>query len=1297
MDPALDDTNAVGPDGGEGEPPDWEDPRPLDRALGNQLTTNKKRWMRRDIDPGQLAEELAKRLDSASHLLVDRLFDHLSNIPSSHQNDEESSSHPQNGLTLPASAIGWLSTQMYPLSNDDSNNNNNNDDPLHTQQAESALWMGASMRDRLSLLKYLLPRATHLRITCDEWPPPNKSTNSSASPSVSFVGRDLDLSHLSVHSGVTMETSFNVSPPNIQSFLLFYNQIQNKPRVDMRVFPGLSVLYLDRIAPEWIVNLLTLSDKLKLIRTERGCVFDMSRFLFGLHEPLPEAEVDPLSPPQPTELKALTYLKLNNAGLGEKSGLRGRRGTKPKDDDDALQSPPALVARPPPLSRLPNLVSLSLAHNEIRTVKTALSGLSSLSNLKLLDLSYNRIRNMKGANRMLGNVKTLILTGNLLENVQGLEKLYSLERLYLNHNKFEDLADVAGLGNLPELAALFLKGNPFKEKDPIRYRVLVLNLFKSARFSNLLPGATYRHLLQILPVLDGTIASKRELVGLKDLTYRRALPPPPEAVVSVEGTGVSTTPTTTTTTTTTVQTPIVVTEQQFKVTPTVRPRRVTRKARKGKAVVRDDAPSSTSKVVTTAAASVKQQKPLSLPKIEFSTQDVITSLAASQERAKKSANNTGTPKSVKIGKITLESSSNGQSVLSFGSLSTVNPSDDGSVQDVLAETDKLLEQAEAAIEEANGFQEDTVTLLDNYSSASLVPGIKVTLEDLTSANKSPVQGKPIRTSKKLSGNAPLTTGSPTRSKLEKGQTKSNRLLPDDETPRRATMSRAADSEMTVNTSFNPFDDDDDGVAGETIPGSPSKSVSFSPTRPRKDDVTDYLPIAKVAFPDAVWNDESSQPSSLGTDPLSGIQFLSQDKYLEAEEGSLYDGPDGYKKLSVMVNLELYFRLFVFSSKDLDVDTSLDLEDDTLTKMAIQAAPRIQLRPVDRKVSELAIKATLGSAKTLGIRETFKKVWQDEVIACGKSAARRVSPHKKLRRGFHGDPVFSDGTISFAAESRKVILSTSDTAIYLMPDYDAVSVKLIERSSTRKFPSPMPQEALFQDGVWPHALARLPIESLKRITIGFSFQRLTLHFAPSSEVERAVLGNALTFILATSNRMTTVKLLQHFQELTKETGELRVRSDHHDVVIDNDDKQVLDALSVAVAPCSIDVVLHYQVLQQRWKSGDRGTVRRVCVLTDSHIFLLDEDYVGDGSESYGSGSRTLGEVRYNLVDSAELDGIVEVQAAIEDPKEITIVIKAQSRLQRNHNWRLLCRDSDGAERLVEDARKAMSSTARTDDL
>jgi hypothetical protein len=154
-----------------------------------------------------------------------------------------------------------------------------------------------------------------------------------------------------------------------------------------------------------------------------------------------------------------------------------------------------------------------------------------------------------------------------------------------------------------------------------------------------------------------------------------------------------------------------------------------------------------------------------------------------------------------------------------------------------------------------------------------------------------------------------------------------------------------------------------------------------------------------------------------------------------------------------------------------------------------------------------------------------------------------------------------------------------------------------------------------------------------------------------------------------------------------------------VKIDNDDKIVLDALALALAPAAVGVILHFQALRQRWRSGDREAVRRVCVVTDTKIYLLDESFVGDGSSCLHKDDdmnntttpspRQDGDVTLGFVDMADLKQISEVHAAGEDPRLITLVIQPLSRLQRVHRWRLVCRDGEGAERLIDDVRKAIA--------
>lgn len=65
----------------------------------------------------------------------------------------------------------------------------------------------------------------------------------------------------------------------------------------------------------------------------------------------------------------------------------------------------------------------------------ALVCLQHLYNLVHVDLSYNNLRVLESAHTHLGNIKTLNLAGNTLDQLTGLTKLYSLVNLDLSHNQ----------------------------------------------------------------------------------------------------------------------------------------------------------------------------------------------------------------------------------------------------------------------------------------------------------------------------------------------------------------------------------------------------------------------------------------------------------------------------------------------------------------------------------------------------------------------------------------------------------------------------------------------------------------------------------------------------------------------------------------------------------------------------------------------------------------------------------------------------------------------------------------------
>jgi hypothetical protein len=407
----------------------------------------------------------------------------------------------------------------------------------------------------------------------------------------------------------------------------------------------------------------------------------------------------------------------------------------------------------------------------------------------------------------------------------------------------------------------------------------------------------------------------------------------------------------------------------------------------------------------------------------------------------------------------------------------------------------------------------------------------------------------------------------------------------------------------------------------------------------------------------------------------------------AELKSTFIGPQTYNGLFIRENLELYFRLFVFSQAISSMSSFLDSSIDEDWQSILELYPRIQLWPIDRRLRDATTPDFTAGENPY--RETLRRVWTENVVACGKPALRRLTPNLTARLGFHGELMWSSNAVHLRQEAvsthRLVILCFSSSAFYVILDHDAVTEKA--KSQKRKFPLPLPTEACFADAKWPHALARHPFSMLRKVIIGFGFQRLTLCFSNSSYPS----PEDFTYVLMTCNKLATVSILKDIQEIVADTKQA---SGFDQLIIENDDLRVLDALSKAIAPEVIGDVYHYQILEQRWKHGDRPNVRRVLLVTGTNIYLLDEDYLGDGAKkdtTMNVNPNDLALPLYRLVDSASVGQIQQLHTGT-DPTMITIIIRPTSRLSRVRNWRLVCRDREGKERLVDDIRKAIGSTS-----
>ncbi|KAJ8483515.1 hypothetical protein ONZ51_g4657 [Trametes cubensis] len=137
------------------------------------------------------------------------------------------------------------------------------------------------------------------------------------------------------------------------------------------------------------------------------------------------------------------------------------------------------------LSHLTSLTHLDLSSNLLVSVP---SGLSALYNLIYLNLSDNMIDSVLGIYTMLGGVLTLNLAKNRLESICGLERLLALERVDLRHNFIEESAEIGRLATLPNIAEVWVEGNPLVDIEE-GYRIRCFDYFWKEKKSILLDGS----------------------------------------------------------------------------------------------------------------------------------------------------------------------------------------------------------------------------------------------------------------------------------------------------------------------------------------------------------------------------------------------------------------------------------------------------------------------------------------------------------------------------------------------------------------------------------------------------------------------------------------------------------------------------------------------------------------------------------------------------------------------------------------------------------------------------------------
>ena len=1068
-----------------------------------------------------------------------------------HVNNQE-----QKGLVLPASAIGWLASHLFSTEED----NYYFDQFQQRQRGDSFAINPRSSRALFIKLERVLgiiaEHVTHLKIIGTTWP--SSAKDETRKPK--SKGK---------HNKKKQHIDSNIDAQATTSFLAYFRYIQNRPHVDMRLFPNVTYLELEAVPPEYITNLEVVSNSLKTITVHKGCIVNTPKFLSC------------------GNFVSLNHLSLSECAINEFAAFDGTKSTRGP-------SGKRLTRKNPPLAEMKALVSLNLSHNQFQQQETALAGLSELSELMRVDLSNNKIACMNRAHLLIGNIQSLDLSQNRLRNVDGIDCLYSLEVLLLGNNLISNFEDVVGLAKLPELIKLQLKGNPLEKNGAKNlYRLKLLNMFKVMRLDKNDKGLTYRDMLCLLPNIDDHEVTKKELIYLRNMTFS-------QSVVSTQ-----------------------------------------------EDISQKDPPK------TTGTLSILEPF-----RDEYVGPDGCT-LAVSMNTHQGQKRTT-----LKSRKRRIE--------IYDASASVDKASNIGKLIDLTSKTEGTKYKSQYPSFE---IILDVIFPLNNTSPVKMLNNDDEVIEHLAASNKSDVE--------------------------------------------------AVEEKMILNRVAN----DDDSMDEVNVNDFILDQIDAALKHPiilyekigRCRDPPKFDPSIKKDCEGDI--DENNNASSISISSHRMLQMLqldndnstfstnhygfktpaktAQEKLVEtfdfavAERTATYDGPEEYTNLLVSSYLELYFKSFIFPSSKYTTNM------DNSSKIQEKQLPRIQLYQTDRDLMVWTL--AQNSAENLSSQlednlEQFIHLSNERVIPCGIAATGRVAPVKSDAKGARGGTLFHEGKPLNISEDQDLLLCVSNKAIYFIPNTDDGL-----KHKKRRFPASIPLQVKFEDAVWPHAYCRHPLKYLRKISFdGYGFQRLTLHFKlPSLRGEifmqpengDIISSSDYTYVVFTCDQRYTIQLMQILQRGAREASPNNENMSN-DVHIENDDNSVISAIASAIAPKAFtDDILGYHILTQIWQSNDTEGSRRAFLLTNESIFLLHETYSGDGSGNGSilnedSGNVQNGEVAMRIVASSTLDNIADVCILDVDSRKIVVTTKSNIGLRRTSRWLLLCKDSENAERLVQDVRKAM---------
>ncbi|KAL4073947.1 hypothetical protein J3A83DRAFT_2645785 [Scleroderma citrinum] len=281
-----------------------------------------------------------------------------------------------------------------------------------------------------------------------------------------------------IYSSFTKLPALSIKPPGPTLVQELANDPPIHSAIPLDPFKNLQSLYCSDIDPRSILGWDRLADSLRALSISRSGLVDFSDIFIGavlddqsrrtgtsishrtrlISTPLPPSVPEDGPPLSPYKWSLLRHLSLS---------------------DNALTFFPS-----DPLPYLVSLTHLDLSSNLFVSVP---HGLSVLHNLVSLNLADNMIDSVLGIYTQLGQVLHLNLSRNRLESICGLERLLALERVDLRSNHIDESAEIGRLATLPNIAEIWIEGNPLTEIED-NYRIACFDLFHKEAKSITLDG-----------------------------------------------------------------------------------------------------------------------------------------------------------------------------------------------------------------------------------------------------------------------------------------------------------------------------------------------------------------------------------------------------------------------------------------------------------------------------------------------------------------------------------------------------------------------------------------------------------------------------------------------------------------------------------------------------------------------------------------------------------------------------------------------------------------------------------------